>query len=374
MPDAVKMERFKKALAESDFDVVVAISPENSWYLSEVVIDTQRTLLERLALVVWAKGADPVFIICTNEEIQARNESWIKDIRGYIEFKESPMEFLALAIAELGASRGKVGIEYHFLTAHYHQQLTRLLPEARLAEVAPFFDQVRMMKTPDEIERLERAAMGTDRAIRTAFEAARPGMTEKHIGAILTRELIMSGAEMQGFQVLGSGVRSCETHPRGSDTVLKSGQLMRTDFGGVFPGGYYSDLGRTICVGSPNQRQRDTYRQIWEEHERLIEMTKPGVRCCDIYVSHKARWDEKGWAMRRPHIGHSLGIGLHEHPLVMPSDTTPLMPGMCMAIEPTHIVQGVEKYHTEDLILITETGNRILSRSADWSQLLTPGA
>lgn len=375
MPDQIKMERFRKALAESEFDVAVAISPENSWYLSEVVIDTQRSLLERLALVVWAKGAnEPIYVVCTNEEIQARNESWIREIRGYVEYKESPMELLAQALTDLGATRGRIGIEHRFLTAHYFSQLARLLPEATFVEVGPLFDRVRMIKTPDEIARLEAASLATDRAIRTAFEAARPGLTEKEIGTLLSRELIMNGAEMQAFQVLAAGPRTQETHPRAGDRPIGDGELMRTDFGGVFPGGYYSDMGRTVCVGKPDQRQLDIYRQIWEEHERLIGMLKPGVACSEVYYSHKQRWDAKGWPMKRPHIGHSLGIGLHEYPIFMPSDQTPLQPGMCMAVEPTHIVAGIEKYHTEDLVLITESGARILSRSADWSALLTPGA
>ena len=108
MADQVKLNRFKRALSEADFDAVVAVTPENSWYLSEAVIDTQRSILERLALVVWAKGAEePIFIVCTNEEVQARQDSWIKDIRGYVEYRQSPMQFLADALKELGVSEDK---------------------------------------------------------------------------------------------------------------------------------------------------------------------------------------------------------------------------------------------------------------------------
>ena len=83
---------------------MVAVSPENTWYLSEAVIDTQRTLLERLALVAWPRQGEPVYIVCTNEQIQARRDSWIPDLRGYVEYKESPMAFLAQAITEKGAA------------------------------------------------------------------------------------------------------------------------------------------------------------------------------------------------------------------------------------------------------------------------------
>ncbi len=220
---------------------------------------------------------------------------------------------------------------------------------------------------------MEAAAQATDRAIRKAFESARPGMTEKRVGVVLTSEPLFGGAEMQAFQVLAAGTNSCSTHARAGEAGLRSGDLMRTDFGGVFSGGYYSDLARTVGVGVPEQ-QRDTYQAMWEEHERLIALLRPGVRCSDVYASHKQRWEARGWRMVRPHIGHSLGIGLHEHPLLMPGDSTELAPGMRICIEPNHLIPEVEKYHVEDLVLVTERGPRVLSRTADWSQLLTLGA
>lgn len=374
MPDAVKFERFKKALAESEFDAVVAVSPENTWYLSEAVIDTQMTLLERLAVVVWAKGKEePIYIVCTNEEVQARRDSWIKEIRGYVEFQKSPMELTADALKELGLAEARVGIEKHFLNTFYFEQLVGLVPRARLVEAGHFFDRVRAIKTPDEIRRMEAAALATDRAIRKAFEAARPGMTERQVGVMLTSELILNGAETQAFQVLAAGQNTRTTHNRAGDYVIQSGDLMRTDFGGIFPGGYYSDLGRTVCVGKPSQRQLDSYRFIYDELEKLVSMVRPGVTFRELFQGHKERWEAHGWPMPRPHIGHNIGIGLHEHPLIRPGDDSPLQPGMVICLEPAHTIPNVERYHMEDTVAVTEGEPKVLSRSADWSQLLTPG-
>lgn len=375
MADQVKLNRFKRALSEADFDAVVAVTPENSWYLSEAVIDTQRSILERLALVVWAKGAEePIFIVCTNEEVQARQDSWIKDIRGYVEYRQSPMQFLADALKELGVSEGKVGIEKRFLQAHYYEELMKLAPRANLVEVGGFFDKVRMIKTPEEIKRMEAAALATDRAIRKAFEAARPGMTERQVGVMLASELVLNGAEAQSFQVLGAGDNTRITHHRAGDYVLKSGDLMRTDFGGVFPGGYLSDLGRTVVVGKPSQKQLDTYRFIYDELDRMISELKPGVTFKELFFAHKSRWEAHGWAMPRPHIGHNIGIGIHEHPLIRPGDDSPLQPGMVICVEPAQTLPDLGRYHMEDTVLVTEGEPKVLSRSADWSELLTPGA
>ncbi len=373
MADDVKISRFRRALAGAEFDVVVAMSPENCWYLSEVVIDTQRYIPERLGLVAWPRVGEPVYIVATNEEVQARRETWIADLRAYVEYKECPMEFLSEVIREHGADHGVIGIEKHFLTMHYSDKLKRLLPHVTLKEVAPLFDGVRAIKTPEEIRRLEDAAQATDRAMRTALGSARPGITEKDVGVLMARELILGGAEMPGFQVLAAGVNTCSTHQRAGDYILQAGDLMRADTGGVFPKGYYSDLARTICVGTPSQRQVHIYQTIWEEHERLIAMLRPGVTCREVFLSHKHRWEQQGWPMVRPHIGHSLGIALHESPVFMPSQDTPLEPGMCVCLEPNHLIPNVEKYHVEDLMEITARGCRVLSRSADWSGL-TPTA
>jgi len=61
---------------------------------------------------------------------------------------------------------------------------------------------------------------------------------------------------------------------------------------------------------------------------------------------------------------------LHEHPVINPLTEMVLLPNMVMAIEPTHMVPEVEKYHVEDVVLVTGNGPRVLSRSADWEDLL----
>jgi Xaa-Pro aminopeptidase len=371
--DTVKIERFRRALKASGFQAAVAVSPENTWYLSEAMIDTQKELLERLAVVVWAPDREPIYIVCTNEEVQARKESWIQEVRGYVEYQQSPMQLLADALREVGAASGRVALEKWFLSVAYFEELSRLLPDAEFVDARPLFNQVRAIKTADEIRRLESACGVTDRSIRKAFEAARPGMTEKQVGALLTTELIAGGAQALALQVLAAGVDSESTHQRAREYVLNRGDLMRTDCGGIFDGGYMTDMARTISVGAASQRQRDLYRFMWDEHERLIDMVRPGTACEDIYRSHVESFQRRGWNMLRPHIGHSLGIGPHEFPLVRPGERTTLQPGMCISIEPSHFQPGVGKYHLEDLVLVTEDGPRVLSRTADWSQLFVSG-
>ena len=122
-----------------------------------------------------------------------------------------------------------------------------MAPRANLVEVGGFFDKVRMIKTPRRSSGWSRGT-GDRPGYSKGVRAARPGMTERQVGVMLASELVLNGAEAQSFQVLGAGDNTRITHHRAGDYVLKSGDLMRTDFGGVFPGGYLSDLGRTVVV------------------------------------------------------------------------------------------------------------------------------
>ena len=73
------MAGMRRAIEASEFDAVVAVSPENVRYIGDVVISTQTSILDRLAMIVWAKGSDPVYVICKVETGYVQRESWIQD-------------------------------------------------------------------------------------------------------------------------------------------------------------------------------------------------------------------------------------------------------------------------------------------------------
>jgi len=221
--DSPRYTRFREVLARSSFDAVIAASPANTWYLSECNIMTQKQLPERLAMVVWPKVGDPVYVVCGLEEGQARAETWIKDIRSYLEFVQSPVELAVAAVHELGLAKGRIGYEATFLTAHYYDQLKAGLPDATLVPADGFFDRVRMIKTPQEQALLEQAFRATDRAIRRAFVATAPGQTEKEVSDRLQIELLREGAEVTAFSVICTGTNSLITHPVPAGRVIADG-------------------------------------------------------------------------------------------------------------------------------------------------------
>ena len=256
-------------LADAELDALVAVSLENVLYSSNVPIMTQRMIPSRLAFVVWTPDDEATMIVCTIEEAQVRAESWITDVRGYVEFADSPMAILADVLRERGLAGGRIGIETAYLGHRYHAELAGLLPGATLLDGDEVFDAARLVKAPHELETLERAAITTERAIRHAFTTAAIAETEAVVADRMAAELRRGGADGVAFTVLATGPNAHLVHPSPGQEKLDPGNVLRTDFGGHFGApyaGYLSDLARTAVVGRATAGQRDTYARLFEVH------------------------------------------------------------------------------------------------------------
>ena len=115
----------KESIEHSEFDAVIAVSPENVRYIGGVSIDTQRSIRDRLAMIVWAKGHEPKYVLCKVEEGYVRQESWIQEIWSYKEFVLSPIKILADMLKDLKLENCSLGLETEYLGVEYYRSVTR---------------------------------------------------------------------------------------------------------------------------------------------------------------------------------------------------------------------------------------------------------
>lgn len=363
------IHRIQEMARKENLDGIIVSSFQNVCYLSGAVISTQNLIPQRLAAVVATTyEQQPTLVVCTIEESLVAKESKIQDIRGYEEFNESPIAVIAEVARAKGLAHGTIGVEKKALTASDYEQLCGQLPGARFVGINDLLDRMRMIKTPAEIEHLRAISLATDHAIRHAYEAARIGATEIDVLHTLVSDLIQSGAEELPFLCLGAGPNEAYTHPYAGDYTLAEGDIIGCDVGGKWRG-YFSDLARVAVIGKATCHQEEQYRKLWEIHEETIAAIRPGLRASELYWRCVDSFKQKGLTLSLSHIGHSLGLTLHEQPMLCPTDHTELQEGMVLAVEPA-TVDATGKYHTEDLIEVTALGPRLLSRSADWSRLL----
>ena len=342
-------------MAASDFDAIVAMSPENVPYTSGVLLWTQRSIRDRLALVVWPRDGDPTFIVATNEEGYVREKSWIGDVRGYVQHRESPIDVLADALRERGLGAGRVGIEPSYLSADFHRELLRAMPEAQFAPCESLFERARMVKTPAEVELLTRAAVATERALMSTYSTALPGETERSLVNRLGANIMQAGADLPAFLYLTVGPNTGHAHPDPTDYVARVGDLLKTDCGGYFQG-YYSDIGRTAVLGRPRRSSGRSTPGWLEVHQETIESMRPGVPASHVFDVAAAGYERvnipfKGLAF----AGHGVGLYIHEAPMLSGDEHTLLRPNMVFSVETRVRWPGREGYHIEDVVVIRET-------------------
>ena len=238
------------AIDASDFDAVVAMSPENLRYVTDAPIATHNVIRDRLGLIVWPSGSDPVYVLCEVEEPYMRQESWIQDLRPYKEFVVSPIELLAEVLTELGLAKAQIGAETDYLGAQYHAQLTRELPELRIEPCADLFAHVRMVKTPREREILIDAFRGTEKALLGTYATVQEGESERSMARRLVDATLRSGADAMAFNLINAGPNTGYPHMHPSAYRVKAGR-------------HHQD--RRRCLLSRVPLQRRTYRQAGQD-------------------------------------------------------------------------------------------------------------
>ena len=357
------LEGVRRALADSPMDAVVAVSPENVPYLAGSIIETQKGLRERLAVVLWPKGGEPSFLVCTIEEPQAREESWIQDIRGYVEFETSPAVLLGQVIRDRGLGRARIGIELGYLSAHYFAELQREAPQATFVPAEPFFTSVRAIKTPEEIEALKEAGIATERALLATYATIRVGETERSMRGRLFHNMLLCGADSFDFVYINAGGNSGFPHKIAGSYACRTGDTVKSDVGGYWSG-YVSDIGRTGVVGPPTPRQADIWAKLRDVQLATIDMLRPGNTPAMVFSMMKRSMEKANLPFPLPHAGHSIGRTVHEHPVLNPTDESEIRPNMTFMVESRVRWPKKEGYHFEDLILVTNGGPQWLTGAA----------
>ena len=356
---SARYDKLRARMEQMDLDVAIAISPDNVLHFAETYIQTQKSIRDRLAIAVLPRDAEPVMIACVIEQNTVEDETWIRDKRFYFEFRESPIRFLVDALKERGLTGKRIGIEMDYLTARYYRELVELLPDANLVPCTEVFNIVRTIKEPEEIQKLQYAAIATRTAFERAIEESTVGDLESDLGKRTAKHMIDAGCTSIEFLVMGTGARSILVHGLPQDLPMEDGEIGRIDVGGLFDH-YNSDVARTFTIGTPKPKHVDVFSRMLEVWTSAIAACQLGAPSNAPYFVAKELSEKLGLPFNRVHEGHGLGLSVHEYPMLAPGNTAPLEENMIMCVEHAVHLDGY-RYHIEDLVQITPHGPVILS-------------
>ena len=320
-------------------------------------------------------NGEPVAIIQRFPEWNRRREIWFNDVRVYDSMLGLPVKIVAEVMEDKEMDDGCVGAELGYeqrlgISLMDFVKLKELLPKVEFVDAADIFWGVRMVKSPEEIERHRRACKITVHAYNSLFSELREGMSEKEIVDMFIKfQMDMGGYAPWAF--INSGPENyCGNGGGPTKRKIKKGNQVWID-GGCSYYDYTSDFCCAGTVGVPTEKQKKMQKMVLEITRAVVDAVRPGMKARDIYAINNTEWEKRGYDYSKINwgggrIGHGLGWGncLTEPPHIASYDRTEVLPGMVFTIEPG-INTEYGCYQTEMDIVVTQDGCKVLNEM-DW--------
>jgi Xaa-Pro aminopeptidase len=265
-------------------------------------------------------------------------------------------------------------------------------PPTTIVDPGTIIHELRVIKSPDELELMQKAADIAAEAHVEAMKAARPGMREYELEALIEQIFRRHGAAGPAYtSIVGAGPNATVLHYINNDGELREGELLLVDAGAEYKG-YASDITRTFPInGRYSPAQREIYDLVLKAQMSCVEMVRPGVTH-DELKQHSIEvltegMVELGLLQGEPEqlikdkkyekfymhgLGHMLGIDVHDvGAYYHGKESRALEPGVVMTVEPgLYIAPDTkdvpEQYlgigvRIEDDVLCTNNGPRVLT-------------
>ncbi|HET9780418.1 MAG TPA: Xaa-Pro peptidase family protein [Candidatus Dormibacteraeota bacterium] len=312
---------------------------------------------ERL-MALAVRPRDAVMIVPALEREKATKRASEVTVVGWRD-GEDPYALVAQALEGLT----EIGVEKAHITLHAAEMITTRTGASELVDVGGEVRRMRLLKRPDEIEKLARAAEITDAAGDKVFAALREGMSEIDVALLIGSAIGERGGTLAFGSLVQSGPNSAMPHLTPSNRKIARGDFVLLDFGAAYEG-YNADTTRMAVIGEPNAKQREIHDAVLRAHDAAIKAVRAGVTTGDIDAAARRVIDDAGYGAQFFHrVGHGLGLEEHEDPSLDPGSTTVLEAGMVFTIEPGIYVEGFGGVRIEDDVVVEDDGCRVLTKS-----------
>lgn len=255
----------------------------------------------------------------------------------------------------------------------FAEKINKKYPYLRIRNVYNIICDKRVIKTPEEIEKMQKAIDITGEGIKNIMNNAKPGILEYQLEAYFDFTLKTSGVRDKAFPTIAAaGVNGTVLHYDKNDSVIGEDDLIVFDLGAQWE--YYNaDITRTIpASGKFTERQKEIYNIVLKAQYETIKAMKPGVPIRNLNVITKKVYaeelqriglikDESEVSKYYYHgVSHHIGLDTHD----VGSYDIDLKPGMVLTVEPgLYIEEEKIGIRIEDDVLITENGCEVLSKN-----------
>ena len=399
-------ERALQKMGEFKLDALIASHPENVSYLADLQswLPYMYRFLNVESFALFPRRADiaPALILSKGDIAwAARYPSWMKEVysfgndvyfvspegilsEGEKKYKEilddhgrhaaNAGEAIVKALKQKGLDKGRIGLDHKNLYPETLEHIAQELPHAEILDAFELFRVIRMVKTPEELERIKEAGLLNERSAQSVLDRLAEGVSEEGLTQHFLECTAKEGAVFE-FWNTASGTQSAMTimsyghhHPR-AKYRLKKGDMFRYDGGSIY-NKYHSDAGGCAVLGTPNARQKACYRAIEAGMEKAMELLRPGAIPSKLFAESAAAVEKAGikdYTKLAHFCGHGIGIEARDYPVFTKpiKAKSPFLPGtydlpveegMVISIEVPYGELGLGGFQTEYTLLVKKDG------------------
>jgi Xaa-Pro aminopeptidase len=361
-PDQEYFDRYQRAQGLMDrdgLDALVVSEKNNYWYFSGL-ISYQLDHIQRPQICILPKTGKSLLLVYGNDRAKAKTLPWVGEVRAYTDVP-FPRAMIADCLKEMGLAEAKLGFELGDdqrlgFPVNYLSGLTEALPKAQIKDGTAALTEMRIIKSPREIEFMRRACAISVKAYERCLPQLKPGMTRRAIADRLYISMIEEGAHPRhpGFLMLNASTRY-------DDRRYEKGDRMIADFGACYEG-YYGDVTRMAIFGAPTVDHKKDHDTACDVIQICFESMKPGTPIAEVSRVANRELMKRGYEpVDSPkRIGHGIGMSRAEPPSLNEVELELYRPGMVLALEPK-VRSEKSAVHLEEDVLITETGPQFLT-------------
>jgi Xaa-Pro dipeptidase len=380
-------KRAMEIISRAGIDAVVGTSPANVYYMTDYNSLAMELSSGLQSYALLPLDGDPAIIAPLNEvDLVTESDSWVKDIYYFgalninvakgakvtdvtkriiestsHETYDTPCDGLTIAVTKRGLSKKKIAVDLNNLSPLRWEQMHRNLPDVNFVDGTELLNEIRAVKTPEEVERIQRATEITEKAMEDALEIAQPEIMEIDLAGMFNYSITEDGGHVT-LDHIGFGERSAYPNPVPTTLKSKKGDLIRFNLGASW-GHYNGNVTRTAALGQASPEAEKRLTAVVDAQEAAFDVIKPGVPISEIYVAAEKELAKIGVKEYSANLGHSIGIECNEHPLVTKGMGFNIEEGMVLNIDIPYLELGWGGIELEDTLLVTKKGFKLLTNT-----------
>ena len=344
----LKIKCLKERLKSLNMEGMIVSNPINIRYLTNI-------------------NAEGVLLITRKENIYITDSRYIENVQKTITIDDEIIVTDIKDVSEYDYENfftycENVGFEEKYVTYYKYREYMHKYKINNLVETEDIIEKQRAIKDDVEINSIKKACELTDRCFEHLLKFIKKGMTEKEIAFEIEKYFKENGADGLAFPtIVASGINSSMPHAVPTDKKIESGDIITLDFGCVVDG-YCSDITRTIFVDFVQEYVRKVYDLVLKNQLQTLKEMKEGANTKILFKMVESDFKINDYTLIHA-LGHSVGMEVHENPIIGSKSENILKANMVLTNEPGIYIPGRFGVRIEDTVLITKFGCINLTKS-----------